>query len=422
MNWLGRAWRVMRYLLAFGLARGALFVAPILLANLLAPADYGRVEFAQALGTFAAPTLALGMSSAVPLALVTKASGVDWGAIVVHHGTVFACVAAGTLAAWVLGGGSSVLLVLLATGVLLLQMLWSVTLRSQGRHESSLLLDAGFWLVLAATAALTQLAGVALTSRGPIATVALAVYALALAVPLFAVLRRVEIQDARGHYRSTLRTGLSLLAVTMLAMLAMNLGRLAVGSLTSPEVTAEYGALFRATAIPIVVHQVMMVARFRQVFEWPIERVQRTFPWIIGMIILSVMLFWVVSDHLASLFGQAFARAFEHHRTVGLLVLTQCIPWSAIALNDLAATRAQVAGVVARAATLYFAIALPAAAITLIAGGAGLLGIVATHSALMLGYFAVQSLSLHRAGVGLAATWWLAGGAHGLLSLLAFVA
>jgi O-antigen/teichoic acid export membrane protein len=426
MAWLaaraGRVVRVVRYLLAFGLARGGLFAAPILLANLLAPADYGRLEFAQAMAAFAAPVLALGTASAVPLALVTIAPGVAWGAIVLHHVVVFAGIAAVVLAAWALGGGAGLLLALLATGALLLQSLWSVLLRSLGRNEPSLLLDSGLWLVLATSAALTHVAGVSVGARGPLATAALAVYALALAVPLLPVLRRVDFHDARSHYRSTLRTGLSLMAVTVLTMLAVNLGRLAVGSFTTPEVTAEYGALFRATAIPIVVHQVVMVARFRQVFEWPIERVQRTFPWIVGLIISSVILFWGLSGYAPLLLGQAFGRAFEHHRAVGLLVLAQCVPWSAIALNDLAATRQQVAGGVARASVLFFALALPAAAIGAVVTSAGLLGIVATHSALMLGYYAVQSYSLHRHGVSLPATWWLAGSAYALLSLLAFVA
>jgi O-antigen/teichoic acid export membrane protein len=420
MAWLDRAQRLARYLLSFGFARGSLYAAPILLANLLAPADYGRLEFAQALASFAAPVLAMGMGSAVPLALVTRAPNVAWAAIVAHHAVVFVCVAVLALAVCVLGG-TGVMLALLATAVLLLQALWSVTLRSQGRNEPSLLLDAGFWLVLAATTALAYAGGVAPAARGPLATAALAAYALALCVPLILLLARADLREAGRSYRPTLRTGLSLMAVTVLAMLAVNLGRLAVGSLTTPEVTAEYGALFRATAVPIVVHQILMVARFRQVFEWPIERVQSAFPWIIGLVIGSVVLFWAASGHAAALLGPAFGRAFEHHRTVGLLVLAQCIPWSAIALNDLASTRQGAAGGVARASALYFAFALPVAGAGVVATSAGLLGIVATHSALMLGYFTVQSVSLHRRGVNLAVTWWLAGGAYALLSLLAFV-
>ena len=74
---------VFLFLLSFGLARGGLFFAPIILANLLAPSDYGTLEFAQALASFSATVLALGTSGAVPLILVQKIKRCGRGTVMV---------------------------------------------------------------------------------------------------------------------------------------------------------------------------------------------------------------------------------------------------------------------------------------------------------------------------------------------------
>ena len=116
------------YLASFGLARGALFLAPIVLANLLPPTDYGNIELAQAIASVVAPLLALGTSGLIPLVLIQKVDSASWGSVLTHHTIV--CSLLGVLG--VLGlrlGWSPVnLLVVLITGAFMLQALWSVTL------------------------------------------------------------------------------------------------------------------------------------------------------------------------------------------------------------------------------------------------------------------------------------------------------
>jgi O-antigen/teichoic acid export membrane protein len=414
-RWIGG----LRFLATFGLTRGGLFVAPILLANLLVPADYGRLEFAQAVAAVAGPVLSLGTASAVPLALVSRAAGVSWGAIVLHHATVTGLLLLALLIVWttsVTGRSELVLWCVVALG---LQALWSVVLRSQGRSEASLLLDAGFWLSAFGAAALALLMAVPLERRGPWIMSMVALYALALAATVARSLSCVDLTEARRAYASTLRTGLSLMTITVLAMLAVSLGRIGVGYYSTPESTADYGALFRATAAPIVAHQIVLVARFRQVFEWPIERVQRTLPWIVSLVTACVLAFWALSPMASTLLGSAFASAFAQHRVAGLMVLSQCILWSAIALNDLVITRQQCAAAVARASAGYFILALPAAAWLLGQGRPDLRQLVSVHSALMLGYYLVQSFSMWRSGITLSNTWVLAATAFATLSLAA---
>jgi hypothetical protein len=127
-----------------------------------------------------------------------------------------------------------------------------------------------------------------------------------------------------------------------------------------------------------------------------------------------VVLFWGFSTVLNGLFGPAFSSAFGRHREAGLLILVQCILWSAIALNDLVSTRALISGSVVLASIGYLMVALPIAWAFLSTGPVGLSAYVPIHSIVMAGYFTTQALTMWWHGVGLARTW--------MLTLVAFIA
>lgn len=419
---MGRLSRTIYYLASFGLARGGLFLAPIVLANLLTPADYGTLELAQALASLGATVLALGTSGAVPLVLLRNVTTASWGGVLVHQVGSVALLVGLALAA-VLAGASPVLgLAALCTGALMLQGLWSVTLKSLGRGEASLLMDAGFWGILALAAMAAYGLAVPAAQRGVWAFSALAVYLAVLACWTVWRLTQAAPRCASRMYTSTVRTGLPLMAVTLLAMLATTSGRFGIGLLSTPEMTAEYAVLFRATALPIVAHQVIIVARFRQIFELPTSELERRLPMVVGLVGASVVLFWLLSDVAGVLLGPAFVSAFARHHTEGLLILSQCILWSAIALNDLINTRSQSAGMVARGSTLYFALVLPLAWWFLSSRPVTLSLFVPIHSAVMAGYFLTQAVVMWHCGIKLLRTWGLTlGGFLSLSALAAFV-
>jgi hypothetical protein len=243
--------------------------------------------------------------------------------------------------------------------------------------------------------------------RGAWAFSALAVYLAALACWTVWQLAQAAPRSASRMYASTVRTGLPLMAVTLLALLATTSGRLGIGLLSTPEITADYAVLFRATALPIVAHQVIMVARFRQIFELPMPELERRLPVVVGLVGAGVVVFWLLSGVAGVLLGPAFVSAFARHRAEGLLILSQCILWSAIALNDLVNTRSQSAGTVARGSALYFALVLPLAWWFSSSRPVTLSLFVPVHSAVMAGYFLTQAVVMWHCGIKLVRTWGL---------------
>lgn len=419
MNLFARLFKVSRYLLVFGLARGALFASPILLANLIPASSYGRVEFAQALGSLLISILALGTGSVIPMVLLVKVEHSSWGAVLLHHFGIAASLALVALVCFAVDAQLPALCAVVM-GVLLLQSLWSISLKSGGRPERSLFLDAGFWLVLVLTGAFMQFAANAENTLTLLPTAALSIYlsALLLYTGVRAKGECCQLNDLR--YLGTLKAGIPLMFMGLLSAVVTSSGRIGFSSLTTPELTADYSVLFRATAIPIVAHQILLVAGFKRVFEIQWQSLEMRLTWMIGAVILLTVLIAASWPIVEMFMGPKFSLTRSRYTTECLLVLVQCIMWSAIAMNDLVITRAELGSKVARWCALYLFLAVLGAWSWLETFGVSMLKFVVVHSLVMVSYYGVQVFVMRRNEVKMYKKWSLALSAFLLLNLFAF--
>ena len=414
-----RILKIAKYLLVFGFARGALFAAPILLANLLPAADYGILEFSYAIASISAVILSLGTAAVVPSVLINKAGTATWSGVLFHHFISVAAVCFIAILSLLAGLQSLFWISAMGIAILMLQGLWSVTLKSQGRADASLMLDSGFWGVLAVTALAIHLLDIRDTLlNGSLIAVAI-IYLGAL---VGCTVRQFRLADRRHILKvhaATMRAGAPLLITGLLATLATTSGRLGMGFLATPELTGSYALLFRATAIPIIAHQIILVASFRDLFQLREPELKSRLVTVAGFVVLGVIAFWMLSGPLGLLLGPAFVAAYGTYRCEGLLILIQCILWSAIALNDLVNTRRLTSGKVAGWGVGYFLIALPLAWIYLSGKSVTLWLFVPVHSAIMAGYFLVQVAVMWSCGIRLLSFWVFVFSSFAVLSLMA---
>jgi hypothetical protein len=233
--------------------------------------------------------------------------------------------------------------------------------------------------------------------------------------------RLIKSLNGWGHdsYRAALKVGTPLMIVTLFSLLATTSGRLGIGIFSSSEMTGHYAVLYRAMALPILAHQILVIGQFRELFEKPIDTLERKLPTIVILVGFSAILFWALSGPLGWMFGRAFTWTFARYRMEGLLILAQCVLWSAIALNDLVSARRLIAIAVARWSAVYFAIVLPLLAVYLSLQEVEMRTFVLSHAFLMLGYFTTQTLAMSAAGVRLTRTWastWIAFASFAVLS------
>lgn len=389
------------FVAGFAAARAILFLAPIVLANLLPIDLYGRVEFAQSTAMLGALLVGLGLPASVPLVLLRDEVAARWEsllALAAGMATLLLVIAAAS--AFRYSGLAWPVFLPLATAILLLQGLWSTTLKSQGHSTGAMFLDAGFWVsALAGGVIVAFLGGNAASLAG-----ALSVYAAALLGWTLFALRANKTPITANDVRENIRVSLPLMMIGILAVLVNSSNRIILNWAASPEILGYFAIMFRATAIPIVGHQILIIGQFRNLFSWDERTLGRRATAIPAGVTLLAFVFWVFIDQFGYLLGPRFAETFAQFRLPTLLVLALTVLWSAIGLNDLLVSRLLIAGKVARFAAAYLAVALPALTLFTIhasrTGDAGvvLYDFVVAQSCMMLGYFLIQAAVIWRNG------------------------
>lgn len=407
---------MLRYLAVFGLARGTLFFAPLVLASLLPATDYGLFEWAYATAMLLATLAALGTPNLVPLVLLgTPPPGVSMKGIRLHQLAVAALFGTGAAVAASTGFPSASQAALLAA-VLVLQSLRSTELRSNGKADASLLVDTALLGCMMLAAAAMFLARPELATAATLGAAVACLFGL-----LLPLLRDVRAGEAFAAWWPTLWAGQALMLTGLLATLVTSSGRLGMGWLADPELTATYSVLARGAALPIVAHQVIMVAGFRRAFVDERDALERTLLTVLAVVAASATGFWLVAPSLSFVLGPAFAIAAAAHRSDLLWLLIQSVLWSGIALNDLMNTRFNTAAKVLRVSVPTFLLLALCALFVLLRLGISLSMFVRVHGALMLAFYVAQACVMRVAGIQMTRVWCFAIGAYLALALLAFV-
>lgn len=398
--------RLVIFLLSFGLGRSALFISPILLANLLPSYDYGLVEWAYAAASLGGGIATMGVSGVIPLIVLRNIEKGTMAGIFAHHIVlVLACIVLVGSALW-LSGGDTLLMVALLTAGLTLQWLWSINLKTNGKTEASMLLDGALFALMALTAAMATyfhavdaLHWVSWTVAG---------YILCLFYyTLVALFKRVQNGEAIA-YQTTLTLGFPLMIATVVTTVMVASGRLVIGFFGGALLTADYAILARVAILPMVVHQIIIVSKFRHLFTLPDKEMERVMVYIVGMVVLAAIVFGLLFPVLGWVFGSVFVRTFDAYPLPTFWILAQTILWSAISHNDMVNTRQQTTSKILPWSISFLIISIPATLLLIQYIGISLAHFVYVHGLLMLLFYINQVHAMYRIGIRLVRVWILA--------------
>lgn len=306
--------------------------------------------------------------------------------------------------------GSLWLLVPLSTAALMLQSLWSAVLKSRGNGTVAVFVEASFWLAALAGgllyARITQ-------SMAWLAALIFGQCSILLAITVRAWLA-VRAPFGLDDLKDNLWLAAPLLVTSILTIFVSTAGRAILGTVSPGEAVGLYAVLYRATALPLVAHQILIIWQFRQVFSWDEAKVGTLSALIVAAVAVSALGLWMVLEPLGWMLGKRFVETFSQHRFAGGVILAQTILWSAIAMNDLLNSRLKIAAPVAMGTAPFLALAVPLLLVWLgslpkTEGSALMLDcFVAGYAGLMLGFYLVQCGVMYRKGARFPALWGVA--------------
>jgi hypothetical protein len=195
-----------------------------------------------------------------------------------------------------------------------------------------------------------------------------------------------------------------------------------LGYAGTPQNLADYSAMYRVAMLPIVAHQLVMIYFFRNAYELPMKKLEGLLLFVVAAVSGVTVLFGLVLQDTAWLFGSAFRNAMLENKSAAFLVLAQCILWSSISLNDTVNAREHIASYVNKGGIAYFFIGIPLVLLLLTQFNADIDLFVKVHVLVMLGFFSCQCFFMYRHGLRLARFWLTALLGFGIASSLALVA
>lgn len=391
------------FLAIFGVARGALFAAPILLANFIPHDLYGLVEFSQAFGSLFAPLAVLGVVAVVPLVLIIKINNATMSAVLLHHILMSGAAIIGATVFWVLGEVTwAMCLCILST--LMLQSLWSTSLKSSGKPEASMFMDTGLWILLVVTGGFFSIFNFSVTSNILISGIGI-YFTFLFLFTLNKLMVERKILKSSCKYKSTLRMGIPLMLIGLSSTVVTTSGRLGMGFLTTPDLTADYASLFRVSSIPMVAHQILTISGYGSFFKSDMLKIEMRLFRIVFFVFLIVMIVSAGWGFFEPILGGKFVSTRAERPGECFVILVQCLMWSAIALNDLVISRVQLGGKAAGFCLGYLVLSVPLAWFWLVYVGVTMWMFALVHSVLMAGYYLLQASVMLSANVRMYRKW-----------------
>jgi hypothetical protein len=297
-------------------------------------------------------------------------------------------------------------------------------LKSRGDGTSAVFLEASYWLIALAGGALYACCG---RSMGWIFVLLLG-YALVLLAATLRAYLPVRASFDLSDLKDNLSLAAPLLVTSVLSIFVSTAGRTILSVTTSGEVVGLYAVLYRATALPLVAHQILIIWQFRQIFSWEEAQARKFLPLIALAVSVCIVAQWLLIGPLGWMLGKRFDETFAQHEREGGIILAQTILWSAIALNDLLNSRLKIAKPVAMwtgpflvasaAALLAYVAALPSGT----GPGVALGTFVSGYAALMLGFYLVQCFAMYRSGARYPELWAVAAGTFIGVTALSLIA
>lgn len=396
--------RIFIYLFSFSIARGLLFISPIFLANLLSKDTYGIFEWAQAAATLSSTVATLGMAAVVPLVILKKIPNGSLAGIFFHHIVIaFICLLL-LCTSLVFFVNKSFILLFLLIPALSLQVLWSTYLKTQGKNEFSMFLDAALFSLIAITAFFSKY----LIPFHSLDCILIIITIYVVTILLITILEfvREKKRVLTLSYKYCIVLGYPLMIATLVTVAVTTSGRLAIGYLGGVLMTADYAILARVAALPIVAHQIMVVAKFRHIFTLSDVEVEIIIIKIVAMVVFCVVGLWIFAPYVGYFIGGVFVEAFNGNKLPAVWILAQSILWSAIALHDSINTRCQTMNKVLPWSTLSLILLTPCAFLLIQSVGLSLAHFVYIHGLVMLMFYLIQAFVMYRAGIRLLKVWF----------------
>lgn len=322
------------FLCSFSLAKGIVFLAPILLADILSERDFGVLEYALAgVGMLLNAVLDLGVSGAYPYFILRQQRSDIKNGFNLHPLWLLLAFLSNQFLYFGLHLYEiEMYMAINISYIIANQVFYSTQLKSHEKPIKAVFLDAGVYIVL-----LFFIVGYGLKIIEPsIQNINKGVSTYALLYAVYAIYNYLKNNKETlfSKYAEILQFSIHLLISSFFLFSLTVAGRILSKEFFGFEATALYGFYYRISAVVVMIYQVISIRYFKEIYTLKPTTLDAKFSlFYVFIFVLSILIF-VIAPFILPYFSNFFATTYQANKALWFIIFSQMTMWIATALHS----------------------------------------------------------------------------------------
>lgn len=322
------------FLLSFCFAKGMVFLAPILLADILTERDFGVIEYSLAgVGMLLNAIINLGVPGAYPYYILRQKKLSIKNAFRLHPLWLLIFFIINLFLYCILNlFGLELFMAFNVSYIIANQQFYSAMLKSHENIFKAVFLDAGIYILLIVFV-IGSFTGI-LTPTIYNINASVLIYGCFFGCYALWSYLKANKEHIFTHYKEVLRFSFHLLIGTSFLFLLTVAGRILTKHFFGYEATGIYGYYYRLAAIVVMIYQVISIRFFKDIYTRNPKDLDKYFSLFYVFIFALSIILYVASPFIMVHVSDFFNDTYAANKDVYFVIFCQMTMWIATALNS----------------------------------------------------------------------------------------
>lgn len=322
------------FLLSFCLAKGTVFLAPILLADILTERDFGVIEYGLAgVGMLVNAVINLGVPGAYPYYILKKQNNKIKNGFSLHPLWLLLFFIINQILYFGFDlFGLEIFMAINVSYIIANQQFFSTKLKSHENIFKAVFLDAGVYILL-----MIFVAGSYTGILNP------TIYNINFGILVYGVLFgtysiwafiNTHKDHILEHYGELLKFSFHLLISSSFLFLLAVSGRILTKHFFGYEATGIYGYYYRLAAIVVMIYQVISIRYFKDIYTLNPKKLDAYFSYFYAFIFILSLAIYFITPFIMPHVSAYFSETYVQNKEVFFIIFCQMTMWIATALHS----------------------------------------------------------------------------------------
>ncbi|MCK0108294.1 hypothetical protein MWU58_03245 [Flavobacteriaceae bacterium S0825] len=319
------------FLMAFGVSKAIVFLAPLLLSNTLSKTNYGVLEYALNIAFIGAAIINFGVPNAYPYFKLKRKFQAIYTGFNFHFLYLLASSFFALISIFIFRNETQFVLSVLFIYTLSNQVTYSLRYKTDEKIIKAVFVDALFYVVL-----LCAYFYIYLTDDSSIEPITYGAFLYSIIYMIIALKKgyKLQIKAAFKKHQKLIKYGKSVMLSGLFILLIANSGRIVIDLVfNDKELIAIFGFYFRMASFVVMLHQILNIIYFKRIYTFNTQKLDTIFVVFLSIIALGVAATYFIIPKIGIHFFKLF-ETFPIYKDVYLVLCFQMIFWIVLANNE----------------------------------------------------------------------------------------